>query len=457
MKKLLYTILSIVLILSYSCTEDDLEPTLAQSKAVETSINTVEDMQGIAYGMYNRITATSYYGRDLIIYGEVRSDNCFSNGNSGRFVTIGQMTASPDGAYARDSWSAMYAVIASANILIQQDPAEIEGEAAEINHIQGQAYIARAMAHFDLVRLFGQQHAGGSLGVPYVTTYKGEDLAPTRQSVDQNKSSIMADIETGLGMMSADLNDGSKQFITTWAAQALKARVALYFKDWGTAKSAAQAVVNSGEYQVVEGDQYANSWLIDGAVNSVFELDYSSTDNNNINGLQYMYRGTSYGDVEVLDDLVTIFDEGDVRLSEEMIGYEGDKLRNMGKYPSLDYSDNISLIRYEEVLLILAEAKVELGENDALTFLNMVPAKRNAALYDAATKANVLKERRRELCFEGFRFDDLARNSMGIPVVDEFKQTHGGPAYGNYKFAFPIPNVEINANPNMVQNSGYAQ
>lgn len=461
MKKIILSILSAGLFLTFSCTEEVLEPTLAQSKAVETSINTVEDMQGIAFGMYNRFTQASYFGRDVIIYGEVRSDNCFSNGNSGRFVTAGQMTFSPDGFYAVSTWSSIYEVIASANILIQQDPAEIEGDINVINHILGQAYVARAMAHFDLLRLYGQQHTGGILGVPYVTTYKGEELSPSRQTADENKNAMMSDIDTGLSRMSAGLNDDSKQFITTHAAHALKARIALYFKDWATAKTEAQTVINSGAYKIVEAADYASSWVVDGAVNSIFELAYSSTDNNNFNGLQYIYRGDSYGDIEVLEDLVNVFDEDDVRAAPEMIGPDPAllpdelKIRNLGKYPSSDYSDNIPLIRYEEVVLILAEAKIELNEADALDVLNMVPAKRNAGLYNEATKANVLEERRKELCFEGFRFDDLARTGSDIPLVNEFRQTHGGPDYGSYKYALPIPTAELNANPNITQNDGY--
>jgi hypothetical protein len=67
----------------------------------------------------------------------------------------------------------------------------------------------------------------------------------------------------------------------------------------------------------------------------------------------------------------------------------------------------------------------------------------------------VLLERRKELCFEGFRFDDLARTGSDIPLVDQYRQTHGGPKYGSYKYAFPIPTVEMTANSNMVQNDGY--
>ena len=92
MKNFIY-IISIVLlgIIFFSCNEDDLEPTLAQNKDVETSINNLEDLQGILNGAYNRMTHTFYYGRDLIIFGELRSDNCVSNCNLGRVSTPAAM------------------------------------------------------------------------------------------------------------------------------------------------------------------------------------------------------------------------------------------------------------------------------------------------------------------------------------------------------------------------------
>jgi hypothetical protein len=132
------------------------------------------------------------------------------------------------------------------------------------------------------------------------------------------------------------------------------------------------------------------------------------------------------------------------------------KLRNYGKWAALDYSNEVILFRYEEVILNYAEALFELSDANALTVLNQIPAARNATPYAAISKANILNERRKELCFEGFRFDDLARTGSNIPLVDPFKQTHGGPAYGNYKYAFPIPLIELNANSNMVQNFGYS-
>lgn len=457
MKKIFYSIIAIALLGSLgSCKKDSLDPTLAQNNAVETSINTVQDLQGILYGAYNRMTISSYYGRDFIIYGEIRADNAFSNGNSGRFVNVSAMTLGESDAYTTDTWTSIYRVIASANILINVDETTIDGDPAEINHIKGQAMAIRALAHFDLLKLYGQQHAGGTLGIPYVKEYKGDNLLPSRNTVAEVKTMVMEDFNGALALMSTSLNASSKQFLTTYGVQALKSRAAIYFEDWASAKTACEAVINSQAYVIADGADLANTFLVDDAANSVFELAYSGTDNQNINGLQYIYRGTSYGDIQALEDLLTIFDAGDVRVAPNMIDYDaGGRLRNIGKYPSTDYSDNVSIIRYEEVILNYAEALFELASGDPLAVLNQLTAKRGAVAYTAATKANILKERRRELCFEGFRFDDLARTHSDIPYVSTFEQTHGGPSYGSYNYAFPIPKAELNANSNMVQNTGY--
>ncbi len=446
-----------VLIVLVSCSLNDLDPAVSNEKDIATNIRNLEDLQGIANGIYDRMTVITYYGRNQQIYGEVRADNCFANGRSGRFMSEAAMKVSPDA--SNGPWDAMYAVIASCNIIIGQDPAKLEGDQQKISQVIGQAYIARAMAHFDLLKLYGQQHTGGNLGIPYVKFYVTGQTAPTRNTVDENRTAIFEDIESGLALMTEANNPKTKLQISTFTSLALKARVALYFKEWEKAKSASLAVINSGKFSIVDSANYVASWKSKNNSNSIFELAFSTSDNLGINGLQNIYRGSQYGDIDVLDNLLTVFDEKDVRRSVGMIGYETvsgvKRLRNLGKYPSADFSDNVVLFRIEEQYLILAEAKMELGEPDALDFLNKIPAKRGAELYSAATKENILKERRREFCFEGFRFDDLMRTGSDIPLVDPVKQTHGGPDYGSYNLAFPIPRVELNANSNMVQNNGY--
>lgn len=464
MKKVIYTVFTaaVLALLFASCSKESLDPSMEQDKNVEGSITKAEDVWGILLGAYNRMTHTNYYGRDLIIFGEIRSDNAFSNGNSGRFINPGKMSMTVNDAYAQDTWSKMYEVVASCNILIGLDPDAIEGDLAEINHYIGQAYALRALAHFDLLKLYGQQHVNGgnNVGIPYVMNYKGEDLAPPRDNVETVKQDIESDLATAVSMMSEALNDPSHCYMSTWGAYALQARVALYFGDWDKVITAAEAVINSQAYQIIPESEFISSWFTKSSVNSIFELAFSTTDNMNINGLSQIYRGAAYGDIQALEDILTIFDDGDVRADTNFMigpGAETGLLRNLGKYPSADYSDNVNLIRYEEVILSYAEALIERGrEAEALVQMNLITANRGAQPWTEATKANVLTERRRELCFEGFRFDDLARNHMDIPLVNQFEQTHGGPAYGSYNYAFPIPEVEMNANSNVTQNKGYS-
>jgi len=485
MKRIIYSILTVALFIGFfsSCSEDALDPTLMQEKDLQANITNAEELNSVLLSAYNRLTATSYYGRDYIIYGEVMSDNTFANGSSGRFLEPARMDMGADVAYPEGTWDQIYSMIASANTIIKQESAELEGEAAAISHTIGEAYALRAMGHFDLLRLYGQQHVDGSdLGVPYKETITfdiaditEEERYPARKTVDEVKTMIMNDITTALDKMSADYNDGF-QFLSTYGVQALKSRVALYFGEWQDVIDASEAVMDGGPYEIVPADGFVSFWLADGGVNSIFELAFEGTDNRGINGLENMYRYEAYGDVAVLMDLAMIFDSTDVRMMGQleqpnldgqdvvvnMIGWGAQTgfLRNNGKYPDPNYNDNVPIFRYEEVVLNYAEALYELGQTafdgrSALEWLNEIPNHRNATTYATIDKDNILQERRKELCFEGFRFHDLARTGRDIPLVDADNQTHGGPEYGTYHFAFPIPEEEVNANVNMVQNEGY--
>jgi len=463
MKKYINIILSIALFAFFtSCGEDALEPTFDGQKEYATNVNTVDDIAVLLQGAYNRMTQTAYYGRDFIIYGEVRTDNCYANGRSGRFLTPASMNMGITDAYATDTWYQIYRVVNSANTIIDASSKELEGDPDDINHIVGQAYAIRALAHFDLLKLYGQQHVtGGTLGIPYDFSYKGENANnfPPRNTVSEVRNYIYADIEDAIDLMSAA--QGSSEFLNIYGAYALQARVAIYFGDWTIARDAAEEIIGSGNYEVVPEEDFVKFWLEDGGVNSIFELAFSSTDNMNINGLQYIYRGTSYGDIRPLWNFPGLFESTDVRISSDMFGIEGSYYANFGKYPSKDYSDNIPIFRYEEVILNYAEALFELGETglgglSALDYLNMIPTNRGASAYGAISKANILLERRKELAFEGFRFDDLARTGSNIPYIEPTRQRFGGEVvYGDYRYAFPIPQSEINGNSSMVQNAGY--
>ncbi|NOU61731.1 RagB/SusD family nutrient uptake outer membrane protein [Marinifilum caeruleilacunae] len=437
-----------------ACTTDDLEPSTEQNKAVEGGIASSENLYGVLKGAYSRMTESGYYGRDYIINNEVRSDNCFSNGNSGRFTTQAGFNYSANTGYF---WDEAYEVIASANIVIGVNAEDLTGSQDYIKHMQGQAYVMRALVHFDLVKQYGQQHAGGTLGVPYVTEYKGDNLYPARNTVAECENFIMQDLATGFGLMSTS-QDPSNEFITKYAAKAIESSVAVYFGDWAAAIAAAEAVMNNTDYDIIPAGGFVSSFASDVASNSIFELAFSSTDNRGINGLAYIYRttgGGSYGDVQVIDDVINLYEVGDVRA--DILGYEGIMLRNIGKFPDNQGYDNVGVIRYEEVVLNYAEALFRTGdEANALIQINSITSNRGASAYSSPLTADdFLLERRKEFIFEGKRFEDLVR--FGKNITKEYLQQNFSETipYGDYRIAYPITQAEIDANSNIVQNTGY--
>ncbi|MDX1543446.1 MAG: RagB/SusD family nutrient uptake outer membrane protein [Christiangramia sp.] len=434
-----------------SCSTEDLDPSLEQSKESANAILSVGDMEGVLKGAYNRFSSSGYYGRDYLVTNEVRTENVFSNGNSGRFSTEAAFQYLPNSVYI---WDNAYEVIAVANILIQTDLSTLElseSERAYAVHIQGQAYAIRALAHYDLLKTYGQQYVGGDLGVPYIKTFKGGNDFPTRDTVDSNISDILSDLQTAFDMMSSDFFDPSKEFMSKYTAKALEARVALQFEMWAQARDAAKAVIDSGIYSIVSADDYVASFDQDGGANSIFEIAASDTDNAGSNSLEFIYRGSTYGDIEVLPSVEDLYGDSDVRA--DILGYEGDKLRNMGKYPNR--AANVIVIRYEEMILTYAEALYQLDNAEALTWFNKIPENRNAEAYTEMSEENILLENRKEFIFEGLYLWDKLRYEEGLEKISPLQNILEDVPYGDNRFAYPIPLSEIDANSNITQNPGY--
>ena len=140
-------------------------------------------------------------------------------------------------------------------------------------------------------------------------------------------------------------------------------------------------------------------------------------------------------------------------------------------------SHNMSMIRYAEVLLIAAEAAIEIGRADeATTYINQVRARARAGgdtetgagvpvtvppsavpadLVGPATVADVLEERRIELAFEGIRWFDIARRQLGNEVFGPNGLEGAKPAFTPDDYLLPLPEDELERNQNLTQNPGY--
>jgi hypothetical protein len=139
----------------------------------------------------------------------------------------------------------------------------------------------------------------------------------------------------------------------------------------------------------------------------------------------------------------------------------------------------IMVIRLAEMYLTYAEAAVETGKNLALglEYLNKLRTRAGHIKATTLTRELVRRERRVELAFEGLRYFDIKRWDLGPTVMSGPYQgsrlgtvntTTGEVTWANgyiivenrtfypaRKYLLPIPQSEIDVNPNMTQNAGY--
>ena len=129
--------------------------------------------------------------------------------------------------------------------------------------------------------------------------------------------------------------------------------------------------------------------------------------------------------------------------------------------------NNLCIVRLSEIYLNAAEAGLKIGGEQAtkgMEYLNDVITNRttNTAMkVNAAadfTLERILKERRKELVGEGLAVYDYTRNKLPVERKGSWHLTslETSNAYtiqpNDSRLAIPIPQTEIDANPNLVQN-----
>jgi len=139
---------------------------------------------------------------------------------------------------------------------------------------------------------------------------------------------------------------------------------------------------------------------------------------------------------------------------------------------------NFPVIRYADVLLMVAEAQMELGNiAEATDYLNLVRARANASTITSTIAGSqtslrgiIRDERARELCFEALRKFDLIRWGIFYQVMQDCKnsinngtssaalKTRYLTTYNNVKLRdtlLPIPSSELSVNGLIMQNAGW--
>ena len=134
-------------------------------------------------------------------------------------------------------------------------------------------------------------------------------------------------------------------------------------------------------------------------------------------------------------------------------GYKVLKYTPVGaKWSGFNGDNDLVLERYSNVLLMKAEALFRLGNaGGALPLVNNVRVRSNATQLSSLTLQDIENERAREFLWEGSRRTDMIRFGDYFTGTWAFKTTQSEP----FRKIYPIPNQQIIANPNLVQNPGY--
>lgn len=485
-KKIIVAILPVFLL--FAACDDFLEKDPYYATPTENITSSYSNLKIALTGLYNHLTDLDYLGKNFMLSADVRADDTnLKIENSNRMTAQYKYTLTDGSGDPQYAWGIMLKVLNQANIILSAIDNVEDGTQAERDQLKGEALTIRAMVLFDMARQFAQPYNlpssagsvaagtadgnGGHLGVPVLTSPTDDpfSLFPERKTVKEVYDQVLADLDAAVQLMPQASNPN---FINGNTALALRARAKLYKEDWAGAANDATSVIESGNYELLSADAYIPSWGKENTSESIFELALTKSTYLGTTALGYMYDTRGYGDMVASSALLDLFEEGDVRgvLKQgepdagppdgELMFYEVDGLVYTNKYPGRDGTaglDNPKIIRLSEMYLIRAEANFEAGTSIGaapLDDINAIRSNRNASAFTDIDATKIENERRRELCFEGHRLFDILRKGKDLERGDDYWAAQSV-SFPNELFIYPIPDNEMDVNPNMVQNPGY--
>ncbi len=448
-----------------SCKKDlDQQPTDTFSEA--NAFLTMADIQLGANAAHGRYGA---YANDMYASALISDEAKLGVDNSGQGALTYRYQYASDGTSGGDvigAFGGYYAIIDQTNRVLPKIPLVTATAAEEPrrNIIKGQMLALRGIAHFGLLQSYSKNYdPTDTKGVPVMLV--SDPLAkPARNTMGEVMGQIENDLAEAKTLLPAvtpaDFKDTVMNRINVAAYQA---RIALYKGDYNAAITFSSEVINSGIKPLVTGPQFEAIWTDDTDNEVLFRVRYETS--AAIGGLWTTTGGNIY--IAPSDKLVNSYAANDIRLAA-YIGTTGAGNNYVNKFFSSSRGGRVvdlKAIRTAEMYLIRAEAYAKRATPDlaaGAADLNALRAQRIPGYVDetfasaAALITAVLEERFKELAFEGFRLFDLKRNNLPVQrLSSDAAAAWQTLAAGDYRFVLPIPNTELLANPNMVQNDGY--
>ena len=520
--KFLIAILTVALLAPLqSCDEEKLEISNPNTVSQLDFFNNEADFRVAVNGMIHPITAVFFWGR-VVHTGPLLRSDAFNVVPFANNTTMSTLQGVPGvSRWSTDMFPQLYQTIFRANTILEEANDENLPAGSAQDEILGQAYFMRAFAHWYLAAFWGN--------VPLVlnTPQTQEDFFPMPSNQEALFNAVVSDLTEAANRLPATWSTSDLGRPTSGAALAFRGKTHLFLGNYSQAQQDLQAVVNSGVYDLLPAEQYEENFTTanENNMESVFELQFSPQDdfvwgsdapltgsqsnfyidyspptvsldrghyiNPHIlqvfedNGdtfrrnvtIAFDYPGaTGYGGRPFLEDFAPDIEAAGVAGVDALFTRKYAMLfaGNREQLPGFGQTVGVNwrLIRYSDVLLMLAEAENELGNTGPATDLvNQVRQRAQIADIPAGLSQGeifdaIVDERIMELTGEGHRFLDLVRWGLAEEVMGQGSTIAGGrhpkSLAGESAFFTPnrdellwIPVTELNANPNLRPNPGY--
>ncbi|MFL9482224.1 RagB/SusD family nutrient uptake outer membrane protein [Chitinophagaceae bacterium LWZ2-11] len=463
-------------ILFASCKKElQLAPTdqIDQSKAFQS----ISDIQLGLNGAYGNFKT---YSNDMYVNSLLSDEAKIGADNAGQGLITYRFQYGADGTSGGDviaAWGGYYGLIDQVNrtlAYVDKVPSANAGEEARRPILKGQLLALRAMGHLQLLQSYAKKYdATDVLGIPIMlqSNLLGQ---PARNKVSDVVAQIQKDFTDAKALLPAvTVSSFSDTVMNQINITAYQARLAAYMGDWANAITYANTVINSTVKPLVTGTAFTGIWTDANTNETLFRIRYAGATDGSLGGLYTTTQGLVY--IAPSNKLRASYGATDIRLGAYIglgTGASGNGVGSGKYFVNKFWSSSkgatildMKACRISEMYLIRAEAYAKQATPDLTSGaadLNALRAQRipgyvNQTYTDAPTLiADIATERFKELAFEGFRFFDLKRTGSAVQrlATDVDSPTWQTLAAGSYLFALPIPQSELLANKNMVQNPG---
>jgi hypothetical protein len=346
----------------------------------------------------------------------------------------------------------LYLLLNNANHIISKTP-KIETDNPRKQEIIAEAKILRGLAHFYLLRLWGEFYDTSSSNGIILQLEPVSSVAPKPKStVLEAYDAILEDFEYGIQYGPA-FNDAL--YTSSLLAKALKSKVLLYKKEYSAAAQLALEVLNSNERTLETnfGDIFTKKTTNPNEVLFLTPFDTNNDRNNKTFFTTLIYTLSDYYVTNLTAD-----PRKDAAITTNP--FFGTPRNNKFVNPTSLFSpDTEYVLRLGEVYLIYAEAVLR-GDNDIIksqNALNKIRDRVGKTPLSFSDKELLLKEIRNEKFLElgaenGEDWFDLVRYyKEGTIDINDYKTISS-----DSKLILPFPFKTVSVSNNiLIQNTGY--